>query len=116
MIPLPRILLPTSALLLSSSVVLAQTSANCTNSLSVDYPEPVAADGWSYRLIAANLTRPRGIVFDTEGSLIVVDAGVGLVHISFDDDDGSCLHVRETKTLLENEDVSSELLDCLFLN
>lgn len=78
-----------------------------SNSPVVAYPAPVAADGWSYCLVATDLTKPRGILFDTEGGLIAVDSGVGLVHFSLKDGDNDCLTVNEKKTLVANKDVGS---------
>lgn len=106
MLSLPRIL-TSLLLLLSSSLASAQSSASqCKiNSLKTSYPAPVAADGWSYRLVATELSRPRGILFDTDGALIVVDTGVGLVHLELEDQGRTCLRVRKKTVLLENEDV-----------
>ena len=36
------------------------------------------ASGWKYSLLATGLTKPRGLVFDTEGHLLVLEAGKGL--------------------------------------
>ncbi|KAJ3465243.1 hypothetical protein MRS44_005901 [Fusarium solani] len=103
MLSLPRIL--TS--LLCISLVSAQSSGQCKiNSLKTSYAAPVAADGWSYRLVATELSRPRGILFDTEGALIVVDTGVGLVHLELEDQGRTCLRVRKKTVLLENEDLN----------
>lgn len=94
--------LVTSAVLVSA----AADSSSCSNDLSVAYDEPVAADGWSYRLVANGLERPRGILLDTEGALLVVDSGVGIVHLTLRDDGGTCLQVTDKKTLVENEDLN----------
>jgi glucose/arabinose dehydrogenase len=37
-----------------------------------------AAAGWKYMLLATGLSKPRGLVFDTEGHLLVLEAGKGL--------------------------------------
>ncbi|KAF4990093.1 hypothetical protein FDECE_14501 [Fusarium decemcellulare] len=113
MASLPRIATGlTSTLLLSclaicSSSVAAQASGQCgINNLKTSYPAPVAADDWSYSLIASDLSRPRGILFDTEGALIVVDTGVGILHLELEDQGRTCLRVRKKTVLLENEDAS----------
>ncbi|KFA66578.1 hypothetical protein S40285_07309 [Stachybotrys chlorohalonatus IBT 40285] len=95
--------------LAAAALLLAQGVAaqdECSNSLEVSYPAPVAADGWSYRLVANNFTRPRGLLFDADGNLLLIDAGVGLVHLTLRDDGGSCLSVEETTTLVENENLN----------
>lgn len=97
--------------LLCSNVVAVAVAATCaSNTLETDYPAPVAANGWTYRLIAKDLSRPRGILFDNEGGLIIVDSGAGLVHLKIKDDGGSCLSVEEKTTLLETDDVSGWIL------
>lgn len=90
----------------SGSVSMAVSAADtCSNSLSVSYPAPVTAEGWSYRLVANGFTKPRGIIFDSDGGLIVVDSGVGLVHLTLKDEGGTCVSVAENKTLVESEEV-----------
>jgi len=37
-----------------------------------------AATGWKYTLLATGLTKPRSLLFDTEGHLLVLEAGKGL--------------------------------------
>lgn len=91
--------------LVLAALVGSSAAASCSNSLSVSYPAPVAADGWSYRLVAQNFTKPRGILFDSDGGLIVVDSGVGIKHLALTDDGGTCVSVDKQTTLLESEDV-----------
>lgn len=79
---------------------------SCSNKLNVTYPAPVAASGWQYRLIANGLTRPRGIAFDGDGGLLVVESGVGLTHWTLSDEGGTCLTVASNKTLIADRNVS----------
>lgn len=89
----------------ATAAVVADHAACKANSLETSYPAPKAADGWSYRLVANNLTKPRSIVFDRRGGLLVVDSGVGLFHFSFEDNGGTCLSVDRKTTLVENKEV-----------
>lgn len=57
-------------------------------------------------MIAANLTKPRGIIFDQSGALLVVQQGSGIVRLTFTDYGGTCLVVNETATVVDNPDVS----------
>ncbi|CAM1506504.1 Fc.00g061450.m01.CDS01 [Cosmosporella sp. VM-42] len=107
--PRPTALVVAATALLTVSVSVSAADSNCTNSLQVSYPAPVAADGWAYQLVATNLTRPRGILFDTEGGIIIVDSTVGLVHFTLKDDGGTCVEVDEKKTLVENPDLNHGL-------
>ncbi|KAK3177697.1 hypothetical protein K4F52_009545 [Lecanicillium sp. MT-2017a] len=95
----------------AAALVLAgtATAADCSNNLKVDYPAPVAAKGWTYQLVAQNFTKPRGIAFDKDGGLLVIDSGAGLVHLKLKDDGDTCVSVDERKTLLESEDLNHGL-------
>ncbi|CAH0020551.1 unnamed protein product [Clonostachys rhizophaga] len=95
--------LPFLALAGLPSVVLA---ADCANTLTVDYPTPAVADGWAFRLVANGFTRPRGLIFDNDGGLLVVDSGVGLIHLTLKDDGGTCLSVSEKTTLIGNRNLN----------
>lgn len=87
------------------------TADTCTqNRLHTTYPAPVAADGWSYRLIAHGLQRPRSILFDDSGALLVLESGKGVTRLTFDDSGGSCLGVKEHKTVVANAAVSGVTL------
>lgn len=92
-------------LVLGAALVPAQQSCD-SNTLEVSYPKPTAADGWSYRLVAQDLRKPRGIVFDSEGGLLVIDQGAGLAHFSLEDNGGTCVSVSKKTALMDNEDVS----------
>jgi hypothetical protein len=79
--------------------ILAQT---CSNTLRPQYNSPVVGGGWSYRLIANNFSRPRGIVFDQSGALLVVDSRVGIVRLNLADDGGTCLSVKSKTTVVDS--------------
>lgn len=91
-----------------SSLLFSITSAqqSCSNNLSVTYPAPLAASGWRFRLIANGFTRPRGIAFDSDGGLLVVESGAGVTHLTLDDEGGTCLTVKSKKRLISDENVS----------
>lgn len=84
------------------SVALAQ---ECRNTLKATYTSPIAAGGWTYRLIANGLTRPRSILFDNQGALLVVDANSGVKHLKLTDDGGTCLSVAEKRTIIDSPEV-----------
>jgi glucose/arabinose dehydrogenase len=52
-------------------------------------------------MIAQNLTSPRSIIFDSNGGLLVVQQGAGIVHLQMADGGGTCLEVAR-KTYLVN--------------
>ncbi|KAL7932637.1 soluble quino protein glucose dehydrogenase [Trichoderma chlorosporum] len=92
--------------LLPRGTLAAQT---CSNTLNVTYPAPVAASGWEYRLVANGLSRPRGIAFDDNGGLLVVESGVGLTHRTLNDEGGTCLTVKSNKTLIADQNLNHGL-------
>lgn len=102
----------------TAAAVLAQTSTTTTSSsttacptvLSPSYSAPVVGPGWTAQLIARNLSSPRSILFDTDGALLVVQQGVGILQVRFDDHGGTCLVVNSMATAVENKDVSAPCL------
>ncbi|KAF5662047.1 l-sorbosone dehydrogenase [Fusarium heterosporum] len=95
----------TSTFLLS---LLSITSAQeCKfKSLNTSYPAPVTAPNWEYSVIANKLRRPRGLVFDTEGALLVIDSGNGIVRFELEDGGGTCLQVKKKTTLLKKDNLN----------
>lgn len=90
--------------ILFAAVAAAKTCE--INTLNVSYPAPVVAAGWEYRLVATNLTRPRSILFDKDGGLLVLDSGVGVVRLELQDEGETCVSVKKKTILVENSDVS----------
>lgn len=81
------------------------SAATCPAVLTASYGSPVVGSGWTAQLITKNLTGPRGIIFDNNGALLVVQQGVGILHMTFSDNGGTCLIVNQTKAVVENSDV-----------
>lgn len=87
-------------------VVIASAQQCNFKTLKSSYPAPVTDDNWNYSIIANELRRPRGILFDSEGALIVIDSGNGIIHFELDDEGGTCLQVKKKTTLLKKNNVS----------
>jgi hypothetical protein len=98
--------------LLASLTHLLTVSAqgSCPGALTPSYAQPVFASGWTGNLIAKGLTRPRGIQLDTLGNLLVVQQGVGIVHLKFTDNGGTCLTLAKQTTLITSSDVSPVII------
>lgn len=77
------------------------TSLTPTNSI-----KPSVASGYEVALIATGLAKPRSIAFDTLGNLLVVQQGVGIVNLVFQDDGGTCLGVKSNRKVISNTDAS----------
>ncbi|XWX01942.1 hypothetical protein V2A60_009974 [Cordyceps javanica] len=95
-----------TALLLLLAGAGAVSAADCSNKLTVSYPAPVAAQGWTYQLVADGFTKPRGLEFDKDGGLLVIDAGAGLVHLSLKDEGNTCVSVDKKTTLVASKELN----------
>jgi glucose/arabinose dehydrogenase len=85
------------------TAVFAQSS--CSVALTASYPAPSVAAGFSARLIANKLKSPRGIIFDTQGHLLVVEEESGIVSLSLTDDGGDCVGVASSTTVVNDTSV-----------
>ena len=70
------------------------------------YPAPSLAPGFEAQLVATNLTKPRGIMFDSAGRLLVVQSGYGLTSIQLVDGGGDCLVVSRSHDVIVDSSVS----------
>ena len=68
--------------------------------------QPVAAQGYSFSVVANGLTRPRSIQFDGAGNLLVLQAGKGIVSLQLDDAGGNCVWAPSKQTVVSNTAVS----------
>lgn len=88
-------------------VTSAPASSSCTSTLQPSYPAPSLAPGYKAQLIAQNLTKPRGLIFDSDGQLLVVQQQVGITSLSIQDQDGNgCLTVTKKTDLVDNADLT----------
>lgn len=76
---------------------------SCSSTLTAAYSGPSVASGYVARLVASGLDSPRGIKFDNDGNLLVVEEGVGITALSFDDDGGSCVTVASRDTIITDD-------------
>ncbi|SPO07480.1 related to L-sorbosone dehydrogenase [Cephalotrichum gorgonifer] len=81
----------------------------CENVLSPSHQTPVLASGWQGQLIANGFTKPRSIHFDTAGSLIVLDSGVGVRRVRLEDKGDTCLSVTENELLIDDTELNHGL-------
>jgi hypothetical protein len=63
-------------------------------------------------LVAQGLNSPRSILFDSNGGLLVVQQGYGVVHLAFTDNGGTCLEVAKKTYLINSTAVSLPLIRC----
>ncbi len=95
-----------TSIALSAAWLQAASAQDVTCNLTPDYPAPVMADGWESRLIMTGLSRPRSILFDSEGGLLVVQQRAGITHLQLADGNGTCLSVARRTELVRDSQVS----------
>jgi glucose/arabinose dehydrogenase len=88
-------------LTVKASAVGAQTT--CSSSLKSS-TSPVATDGFTWDIIATDLSSARGIIFDSQGRLLVVRQGTGIVALSLSND--SCAAITQTTTVIQNSSLN----------
>ena len=67
----------------------------------------MVATGFAWDIIVTNLTKPRSIIFDSKGRLLVVQQQVGIVALSLSND--SCAAVTQWHTVLQNKSLTHGL-------
>ncbi|KAF3019699.1 hypothetical protein E8E14_007112 [Neopestalotiopsis sp. 37M] len=92
--------------LLHLSVANAADDGACSNILTPSYSAPVVGSGWTAQLVVTGLTKPRGIVWDSNGHLLVVQQGVGLTGISFSENSTTCLGAATSGSIIDNPDLN----------
>lgn len=91
--------------------VQAQTSASaapsCSSTISPQHAQPSVAAGWTAQVVASGLTDPRGIIFDGEGHLLVVQQGKGIASLALEGD-GPCVRATgDPQDIVLDEAVSA---------
>src|SRR5271167_2504021 len=87
---------------------LAQTTASPSPcpTISPAYPSPILASGWEAQLVVRGLNNPRGILFDSNGHLLVVQSGNGIINLEFTESGGSCITMIKQTYVVNSTEVS----------
>jgi glucose/arabinose dehydrogenase len=96
-------------ILFTIAALQARALAQSCPSLTASYPAPSVASGYEARLVAQNLEKPRGIIFDNKGNLLVVERGKGVSAFTVDGT-GSCVNLKDKKTVVGDGTVSLFIL------
>lgn len=89
------LLLPSLAFAQSSSCGLAPSSGI----------RPSIASGYTYQVVATGLARPRGILIDSEGNLLVVERGKGAVTAHTLEEEDGCVSIATSTNVTDGFDV-----------
>lgn len=87
-----------------SAGVVAPRQA-CSSTLTPTFPL-VVASGWQAKVAVKGLSRPRGLAIDNNGALLVVQAGRGISHITFQASNTTCLVVSGNKSIVTQTDLT----------
>lgn len=90
---------------LTAALVAIHAAAECTDAPSPAHPFEVAP-GFSAQLVTGGLTKPRGIIFDSSGALLVVEAGARISRLTLKDGGDVCVTVDQKTSVIEDPDVS----------
>src|SRR5436305_12270328 len=80
-------------------VLLVNGQTNCSSSIKAT-TTPFAIDGFSWDVIATNVSTPRGIIFGSKGVLLIIESGTWFIALSFSNT--SCAQITYTITILRN--------------
>ncbi|KAK1026138.1 hypothetical protein LTS16_022591 [Friedmanniomyces endolithicus] len=86
----------------TAATLLTGAAAASSSTLTASYAAPSVASGYVARLVANNLTKPRGIKFDSNGALLVVEQDVGITALTLADAGQGCLSVASRKTVIND--------------
>jgi hypothetical protein len=102
-----------SAFLTSVLSVPALAQSSCSSTISASYPAPSVARGYAARIVANGLSKPRGMIFDSEDHLLVVESGKGITALTFKDAGGNCLTVSKSETVIDDKSVRLHRSDAI---
>ncbi|GJN66878.1 hypothetical protein PLICBS_000900 [Purpureocillium lilacinum] len=98
MAPLLRVVAATALLLLAGGPAAAASQCDDKKPTS----SPVTAPGVAYKVLLNDLARPRGVVTDAQGNLLVVEqGGKGVRRVVLDDGAGVDVCVKESAQLID---------------
>ena len=103
---------PTLIISLTALFLAAFAQKTCLKPLTPSYAATVAS-GYRIGLVATGLARPRGILFDKAGHLLVVEApkngDPAISALSLNDGGGICVGEASRKTVVRGQGVSGPL-------
>ncbi|KAF2638020.1 soluble quino protein glucose dehydrogenase [Massarina eburnea CBS 473.64] len=93
--------------ILCEGLVRAQSSTvsatACASTISPKNAAPSVAAGWQANVVANNLQSPRGMRFDGEGGLLIVQQEKGIVRVRFNSEAGDCVKQEgATEVVIDN--------------
>ena len=94
-----------SAVALLPLAVAQDSTSSCGPAPSGNI-RPSIASGYHYQVVATGLARPRGIHFDNDGHMLVVESDSGrIVAFTLEEDGSGCVSASAPKNVTEDADV-----------
>jgi glucose/arabinose dehydrogenase len=84
------------------------TATSCSSTIAPRHA-PSVAPGYSVQVVASGLKDPRGIIFDSQGHLLVVQQGYGISVLNLTDDGGACVRAGKPTDIILGSGVSGFL-------
>jgi hypothetical protein len=106
MIPAPT----TVVALLLTGGILAQS---CSSTFQASDPA-IAAKGFTAQIIAKNLTNPRGIIFDNDGNLLVLEKFRGVTALQLKEI-GNCVSVESITRVVSDGTVRNVVMEMFLI-
>ncbi len=92
---------------LSCAVLTIRAQSTCQSTIAPQHAAPSVAPGFRVDVVANNLRTPRGILFDSEGGLLVVEQGHGISRLNLDGA-GACVRATgNVQTVVDDTSVSA---------
>jgi glucose/arabinose dehydrogenase len=102
----PRLSLQAIVLFLSTVLLLSRASAQTTCATVAPKFAPVVAAGYTAKVLMNGLKTPRGMIFDSQGNLLIVEqGGAGVRLVKLTDGDGTNVCVASSKQLIADSSV-----------
>jgi glucose/arabinose dehydrogenase len=98
------------ALYIAVAAAQSSTTASCSSTIAPKYPTPSVAQGWEARIIRNGLHSPRGLIFDSNGKLLVVEEGTGITALTLDNAAGACVGVSNAESVVSDKSVSEHMV------
>ncbi|KAF2704490.1 soluble quino protein glucose dehydrogenase [Pleomassaria siparia CBS 279.74] len=92
----------TATTTITTTTAATVSATACSSTIAPRYT-PLVASGYSVQVVASGLSAPRGIIFDSEGHLLVVQQGYGISSLNLTDDGGACVRAGEPTDVIRDD-------------
>ncbi|KAJ4296663.1 hypothetical protein N0V90_006711 [Kalmusia sp. IMI 367209] len=87
----------------TASASASASASACASTITPKHAAPSVASGWRADVVANKLNDPRGLLFDDEGGLLVVEQNRGISRITFNKEQDGCVRKDGDAELIIND-------------